>query len=129
MRLTTLTRVAVIGPLALFSAFGQSIDAGGVVNSVTFGKGQAVSQGSLVSIFGSQLAAATALAASIPLATSLNNVSVSFDGLAAPLHFVSAGQINAQIPWEVLGGGTGTANVVVTSNGKASAPQPVQIGP
>jgi uncharacterized protein (TIGR03437 family) len=128
MRVTTFTRLAIACPLALAAAFAQSIDAGGIVNSVTFGKGQPVSQGSLVSIFGSQLAAATAVAASVPLATSLGDVSVTFDGLAAPLHFVSAAQINVQVPWEVLGGGTGTSNVVVRSGGKTSDPQPVQIG-
>ncbi|HXJ37653.1 MAG TPA: IPT/TIG domain-containing protein [Bryobacteraceae bacterium] len=129
MRLTKLTRIAIFGPLALVSAFGQSIDAGGIVNSVTFGKGQAVSQGSLVAVFGSQLAAATAVAASIPLATTLGDVSVTFDGVAAPITFVSASQINVQVPWEVLGGAAGTSNVVVKNGGNSSAPQPVQLGP
>src|SRR5262249_44308739 len=42
----------------------------------------------------------------------------------------SGGQINAQLPWNVLSGGTaGTANVVVTRNGTPSASQSLQVGP
>src|SRR5581483_11423531 len=80
-------------------------------------------------IFGSQLASQLALSATIPLATMLANVSVTFNGETAPLSFVSAGQINAQIPWDVLNGGSGTANVVVNNSGALSAPQPVLISP
>src|SRR4051794_1494401 len=117
MRLTTLLRFSILGSLALTSALAQTIDAGGIVNSVTFAKGQPVSQGSLVSIFGSQLAAATAVAASVPLVTTMGDLSVTFDGVAAPIHFASAGQINVQVPWELLNGGSGTANVVVKNGG------------
>ena len=100
----------------------------GVVNSVTYGAGAPVTHGSLIAIFGSQLASSTAVAASIPLSTSLASTSVTIDGIAAPLAFVSAEQINAQVPWEALGGGTGTATVVVTSNGIKSANQTVTLG-
>lgn len=89
-----------------------------------------VTPGSLVSIFGSNLASGLAVADSIPLSTSLSGVSVSFNGVAAPLLFVSGGQINAQLPWNVLSSGTtGSANVVVTRNGQNSAPQSFPVGP
>jgi uncharacterized protein (TIGR03437 family) len=55
---------------------------------------------------------------------------VTFNGVPAPLLFVSGGQINAQLPWNVLSSGTtGSANVVVTRNNQASAPQTLQVGP
>jgi uncharacterized protein (TIGR03437 family) len=120
--------ILVLAALPTLRAQAPSIDAGGIVNSVTYGKGQPVTQGSLVAIFGSALAAATAVSATIPLATALSNVSVTVDGIPAPLSFVSSGQINAQIPWEVQGGGTGTSMVVVTNGTTKSAPQAVQIG-
>ena len=89
-----------------------------------------VTPGSLVSIYGSQLASGLAQADSIPLSTTLTDVSVTFNGVAAPLLYVSAGQINAQLPWNVLSSGlTGTAQVVVTHNKQASAPQTLQVGP
>lgn len=85
-----------------------------------------VTPGSLVSIYGTNLAAGLAQADSIPLSTSLNSVSVSFNGIPAPLLFVSTGQINAQLPWGV--GTSGSVNVVVTRNGQPSSPQSVPLG-
>lgn len=104
------------------------ISAGGIVNAASFAAGQPLAAGSLVAIFGTQLAPGLAQAASVPLSTSLSNVSVSFNGIAAPLDFVSAGQINAQIPYEALpSGGSGTINVTVSNNGNVSPPQPIVI--
>jgi uncharacterized protein (TIGR03437 family) len=118
------------------SLFAQTpaVSEGGVVNGASFAAGQPITAGSLVSIFGTNLAAATALADSIPLSTSLGNVTVTFNGISAPLlaviHGTSNDQINAQVPWDVLQGATsGTASVVVTSGGAASAPAAVQVGP
>jgi uncharacterized protein (TIGR03437 family) len=89
-----------------------------------------VTPGSLVSIYGTNLAAGLAQADTIPLSTTLNSVSVTFNGVPAPLLFVSSGQINAQLPWNVLSSGTaGSANVVVTRNGTPSAAQTLQVGP
>jgi uncharacterized protein (TIGR03437 family) len=105
-----------------------SITAGGVVNAASFDPGKPLAAGSLVAIFGTQLAAGLAQADTVPLSTSLTDVSVAFNGVAAPLDFVSAGQINAQIPYEVLPPGTsGTVNVTVTRSGAVSAPEPIVI--
>ena len=89
-----------------------------------------VTPGALVSIYGSNLASDLAVSDTIPLSTTLNGVSVTFNGVQAPLLFVSGGQINAQLPWNVLSSGTaGTANVVVTNAGKPSTSFPVTVGP
>src|SRR6266542_4420411 len=112
------------------AAYAQvpAVNAGGVSNAAN-GLGT-VAPGSLVSIYGSTLAGGLAQADSIPLSTTLSNVSVTFNGVPAPLLFVSTGQINAQLPWNVLSSGTvGTANVIVTRNNQASAAQTVQVGP
>jgi uncharacterized protein (TIGR03437 family) len=55
--------------------------------------------GSLVSIFGVNLASQIAFASAVPLPVTLGGVSVSFNGIAAPLLFVPPQQINAQLPW------------------------------
>jgi len=116
-----------------FAAHSQtpSVSPGGVINAASGASVTGpVAPGSLVSIFGSNLASGLAQADSIPLSTSLNNVSVSFNGIPAPLLFVSGGQINAQLPWNILSSGTtGTANVVVTRSGQASTSQSLQVGP
>ena len=41
------------------------------------------------------------------------------------MNYVSSGQINAQLPFELTG--SSTAQVVVTNNGSASAPQSLQV--
>jgi uncharacterized protein (TIGR03437 family) len=100
-----------------------------VLNGASFTKGQAVAPGSLVSIFGSNLASTTASASSVPLSTTLGGVSVTFNNVPAPLTFVShsaanGDQLNVQVPYEVAG--SSSAQVVVT-NGSASAPQTVSL--
>jgi uncharacterized protein (TIGR03437 family) len=72
-------------------------------------------------------------AASVPYPTSLGSLSVTFDGIPAPLvNSVvsgSSGFINAQVPFGVLpaGGTSATVDVVVTMNGIASLPKRVQV--
>ena len=57
---------------------------------------QGVAPGSIVSIFGTNLAASTATANAVPLPTTLSDVtSVTFNGIPAGLYFVSQNQINA----------------------------------
>ena len=105
------------------------VNAGGVVNAGSYATG-GVAPGSIVSIFGTNLASQPAEAASIPLPTTLANVqSVTFSGIPAHLYFVSPLQINAQIPWNVLpsGSSVGTVPVVVTTSGGSSAPQSVAV--
>jgi uncharacterized protein (TIGR03437 family) len=116
---------------ALGSTFGQqpSVSAGGIVNAASFAAGQPVAPGSIVAIFGQQLAAQLAQADTVPWSNSLGNVSVSFNGVTAPLQFVSPGQINAQVPWEAFPTGAASASVVVTNNGSASAPESVVVNP
>ncbi len=104
---------------------------GGILNGASFVKGQAIAPGSLVSIFGTNLAANNSVANSIPLSTSLANVSVTFNGIQAPLYGVfhdatNGDQINAQLPWEVTGN---TANVVVKNGSNTSAAVSVAVGP
>src|SRR5690242_7236841 len=106
---------------------GQSgapqISAGGIVNAASF---QApLTRGELASIFGQNLASASADAASLPLPTNLGGVQVTVGGVTAPLHVVRTGQINFQVPFEVPL--TGPVQVVVTRDGVPSAPQTVQI--
>ena len=104
---------------------------GGIVNGVTYAVGQPVAPGSIASIFGSDLAASLAQADTVPLSTSLADISVTMNDIPAPLFFVSSGQINVQVPWNVLADGvdSGAATVVVTRSGTASVARSVQIAP
>jgi uncharacterized protein (TIGR03437 family) len=102
-----------------------------VVNAASFAAEQVVTPGSLVSIFGTELAAGLAQADSIPLSNTLAGVSVSFNNIPAPILFVAQGQINAQLPWNTLpdAGVAGTADVVVRRGSASSQARQVRIGP
>ena len=85
------------------------ISAGGVVNATGTNAGSHVVPGSYISIYGSGLSDSTDSTTTARLPLAIDSVSVSFDVLAAgisfPAHlvFVSSGQINAQVPWELQG--------------------------
>lgn len=87
--------------LAAGPADGQTIAAGGVVNAADYTT--AVAPGALIAVFGQNLAARTAAAATVPLPVSLEGTSVEVNGQAIPLFFVSSGQINGQMPFGVSG--------------------------
>lgn len=126
----------ILLPFAVGISFAQvpAVTPGGTVNAASNGAGQPVAAGSLVSIYGSSFAAGLALASSVPLSTNLSGTSVTINNIPAALDFVSPGQINAQVPFNVLPTGvtSGAVNVVITNNGVPSAPSPViisQAGP
>ena len=128
----TLRRQALLGCVCFFvyalnlCAQTPKIATGGVVNAASFASGP-VSPGSIVSVFGNNFAAATGSAASFPLPTNINGTQVTINGIAAPLFFVSAGQINAQIPWEL--DGQAQVSLTVTAGGQTSAAVLVNLSP
>lgn len=121
----TMRKLLLLMAAAAAATWAQTpaINHGGILNAASFATGQGIAPGSVVAIFGSNLAAGLAQADSVPLATQLANVSVSFNGQKAPLFFVSPGQINAQVPFEVTAGAT--VNVVVSFNGSTSTAEVV----
>lgn len=114
-----------IGEITFKVTAPPEISLGGVVNAASFG--QKVAPGSLFSIFGSDLATTTDSAAALPLPNSIAGTSVTIGGKPAPLFFVSPGQVNAQVPYELAEGTT--APVIVTVNGVASLVANVSIVP
>lgn len=91
--------------------------ASSVVNAASGGSD--VAPGSVIAIYGAQMAATSASASGTPLPAQLNGVSASVNGLPVPLFFVSSGQINAQLPVALT---AGTASLTITANGVTSDP-------
>jgi len=88
----------------------------GVLNGASFAPTTyPISAGTIVSLFGTGMAPPGTLtnAGAIPLPTALSGVSVTIDGVPAPLFFVSPVQINAQVPFATAG----TSAVIVVTNG------------
>jgi uncharacterized protein (TIGR03437 family) len=102
------------------------VSPGGIVNAASLAPpsqpGYGISQGSIVSIFGTNLAAAEASAPSVPLPKRLAGTTVTFDGISAPLFYVSPGQINAQVP------NASSINPVVLVTTVGGSSDPVQVG-
>jgi uncharacterized protein (TIGR03437 family) len=97
------------------------LDTCGVRNSASLTHG-AVAPGEIVSIFGSGLGPTPGVGAQLDargfVARQLAGTSVTFDGMAAPLLYAGANQINAIVPFGVARK-TGTG-IVVTVNGVTS---------
>ena len=62
------------------------------------GRGSGIAPGSIVSIFGENLARETVAAEQLPLPTTLGGTTVTFNDFVAPLFFVSPDQLNVQVP-------------------------------
>jgi len=88
------------------------LNEGGVVHAATFAAGQAIAPGSIISIFGVNMAAWSEATRTNLLATSLGGGIVTFNGaggakldgnVRAPFFFVSPTQANVLAPWELEG--------------------------
>jgi uncharacterized protein (TIGR03437 family) len=95
----------------------------GVVNAG--GYTPLLAPGSVSNIFGTSLAPAVAAASSLPLPVNLNGVLVTVNDEAAPLWYVSPGQINFQMPWDAPL--SGTVQVLVYNGRGVSNPVTVPV--
>ncbi len=110
------------------SAWAQTpqINPGGAVSGASFAPGQAVAPGSIVSVFGTDLASSAAGAPAVPLPTSLGGATLLFNGgQAVPKFYASPLQVNIQIPWELSG--LGSATLTDTVGGTTSSPVTVSL--
>jgi uncharacterized protein (TIGR03437 family) len=100
------------------SGTGVFVNPQAIVNAASNAPaGDAIAPGEFIAIYGSGLAAATAVANALPFPTSLGGVTVSINGALAPVYFVSSGQIDCIVPYGVTGQ---SAAITVTSNNAAS---------
>ena len=81
---------------------------------------QGASAEAIGAMFGTRLATQTGFASAIPLPTSISGTSVLVNGIASPLFFVSAGQVNYQLNKELS---TGAIASVVTVAGDGMVSQ------
>jgi uncharacterized protein (TIGR03437 family) len=101
----------------------------GVVNAASFAPFTAgVSAGEFVTIFGTNLAPGTQVASGVPYPTKLNNVQVFVNGVAAPIYFVSSGQIAFIMPLEYPSSYS-RAPIQVVNNGASSNVVTMQVYP
>jgi len=82
------------------------LSSGAAVNAASFAAGAPVAPGAIISIFGTELSSGTGTASGLPLPTSLGGAQALTGTTAVPLFYVSAAQMNAQVPFEISPGST-----------------------
>ena len=92
------TRIAGLFCAAALACSAEAQTIGSVVNAASYTP--TVAPGTWVAIYGNQLAPGALAATSAPFPTQLNGVTVTVNGIAAPISYVSPMQINALIPFE-----------------------------
>jgi uncharacterized protein (TIGR03437 family) len=106
-----------------------AISAGGLQTAGAFGAARAIAPGSWIEIFGSNFSSTARTWAGgdfvgVNAPTSLDATKVTIGNQAAFIDFISAGQVNAQVP---SGVGTGQQTVTVSNGGAISAPMTVTV--
>ncbi len=109
--------------IRLLTPTSPTISSGGVVNAAS--NIARVSPGALATIYGTGFGAAT-VQLDVPLPTRAGNVSVSVNGVAAPILYLNPAQINFQVPWATPT--TGSVDVIVSVGGGNSNTLAVPVG-
>jgi uncharacterized protein (TIGR03437 family) len=100
--LVNAVRTANLAAAASRLAFAPpALNNGGVVNSANYAS--PVAPGSLVSIFGTELAGSILGAPGVPLPVALAGTAMTLNSVAVPILAALLQQVNAQIPWEAAG--------------------------
>ena len=110
---------------ATISSSGVFLNPTGIVNagsSAPFTQG--IAPGELLLLYGSNMAPGVQVESGVPFPTTLNQVQVMINNIAAPLYYVTPEQISAIVPYAVT---SGTAQVQVINNGVASNTVTMQI--
>jgi uncharacterized protein (TIGR03437 family) len=111
--------MAATSPQLIFTGAGRVASVNpeqAVVNAASFVPDETPA-GSVFSIFGVNLATGIGQATSVPLATTLLNTTVTVNGELAPLFYVNANQIDAQMPEDIA---PGVATVIVKNGSSTS---------
>ena len=113
------------------SGTGVFLNPQGVVNAASSAAFTSpVAPGEFITLYGTGMASQTAMAASLPFPTSLGGVTVTVNGLAMPLQYVSPTQISGVVPYSTptddsflnvqVNNGNTPSNVVQVYSGYAS---------
>lgn len=114
--------LTINGQTAVYGSFAVAglLTADAIVNAGSYGGGSGVAPGQLVAIFGAALGpdtpAGAALGSDGRLASEFQGTKVTFDGVAAPISYLSNGQLNVVVPYSVAG--KATTQVAIVSPGR-----------
>ncbi len=75
-----------------------------------------IAPGMILTVYGSELAPSIQSASAVPLPNSMAGISVTVNGISAPLYYVSPGQLNLQVPVDVTP--DSSALLTINNNGQ-----------
>jgi len=105
-----------------FSGSGVYLRPDGVVNAASFAPfTTSVAPGEFISLYGANLASAITVANTVPYPKSLGGVSVTINGLSAPVYKVTPGRVDVIVPFAALDSAN-FATIQVNNNGTTSNP-------
>jgi len=123
------TGLGSVDATALVSAWtGKSVGPGGkntgpapviTVAGNAAAYNQTYAPGMLLTIYGSNFSPGVLAASSVPLPPQLDGVSATVNNMIAPLWYVSPGQINLQVPYEIPV--NSTATLTLNNNGQSTS--------
>ena len=103
-------------PVTLVVGASSTVAITGLQNAFSF---QGVfAPGMSMSVYGTNLAPGTQAASKLPLPLTMQGITATINGVSAPLYYVSPGQLNIQVPYEI---GAGPAVVAVNNGGQVAA--------
>lgn len=115
-----------------------AINAGGILDAASFVPNRAVAPGSWIAVYGANLSDVTdypygncleCSPVNQPLPLGLDGVAFSFDtgslSLPGRFFYVSPGQLNVQVPWELVGQTSATVKVIVNYTYSATMNLPI----
>ena len=107
---------------ANFTPSGVYLYPTGVVNAASYAPiTTSLAPGELLTLFGSNLAKSTLTTqGGQPFPTTLNGVQVMINGIAAPIYYVSSGQISAIVPYNISSASSFLVQIQVINNGTPS---------
>jgi uncharacterized protein (TIGR03437 family) len=104
------------------------VNSGGVLNAASYAGTSLVAPGSLITVYGSNLAnGLPPQSATAPLPIQLGGTNVLLGGRTLPLLYRSDGQVNAQVPYDIPV--DVPTQLIVQSGDTQSVPEPVGVAP
>jgi uncharacterized protein (TIGR03437 family) len=107
---------SIVIPVTFVVGASSALSVTRVANGASFGN--TFAPGMLMTVFGTNLAPAIGIASGYSLPLNMLGVTVTVDGVAAPLYYASPTQLNVQVPYETA---LGTAVLGVSNNGNVTS--------
>ena len=113
------------GSIAQNTVPAPMLASNGVLHNLNPVVGGALAPGTVAQVYGTGLASATASPNILPLPSTFNGTTVLIGGIAAPLYYLSDGQLNVEIPSELTP--DQPYSIIASANGSLTLPDSIDL--